>query len=431
MHRHVTPHSLADWLIHLESLSPREIVLGLDRVREVRKRLKIAPPARVISVAGTNGKGSTVAILETILLHNGMRVGCYTSPHLCRFNERIRVAGREVSDDELIAAFVRVELARAEVPLTYFEFGTLAALVLFEQLAAETVVLEVGMGGRLDAVNAVEPDGSIITNISLDHCDWLGTNVEDISREKAGIMRADKPVIFVSPEVPAAITGTAAELGADLRCLGRDFGFRLDAGRGVWSFHGRNVQLEDLPIPAEAATIQVQNSTGALALLEALNLLQDLDRDATGDALATLRVPGRQQRVEAGRSWLLDVAHNAESARVLGESLADISSGSGVVAIIGAMANKDLGSLVRPLCQYVDRWIAVTATGARAARADSVAAGIAQICGRPCLECDDIGEAMKIARRRASADELILVTGSFYVVGPALDELYSRREGGA
>lgn len=424
-------NSLDDWLAWLETLSPREIVLGLERVQQVLERLALRRPQRVIHVAGTNGKGSSVAILEAILLRSGDRVGCYTSPHLRFYNERIRIAGEAVGDEELIAAFERVESVRGELPLTYFEFSTLAAMILFAAGDAETVVLEVGMGGRLDAVNAIEPDASIITNVSLDHCDWLGADEESIATEKAGIMRAGKAVIFVSERLPDAITASAAALGADLRVLGRDFEFRLDHERSTWDWRGRNEALEALPRPLRAAGIQVQNAAGVLALLEALGLLPALEKSLLDNAIRELEVPGRLQTVEAGRDWLLDVAHNADSARVLAESLANVAAGRKIVAIVGAMSDKNVAALVGPISPWVEQWIAVRAEGPRAAGAADLGAEIARVCNKPCLISNDLASAMTVADKRAGSQGLVLVTGSFYVVGPALDELYSRRDGGA
>ena len=423
--------SLDDWLRWLETLSPREIVLGLARVRQVLERLHLGRPRRVIHVAGTNGKGSSVAILEAILLQSGHSAGCYTSPHLRRYNERIRVRGQDVGDAELVAAFLRVEEARQQVPLTYFEFGTLAAMVIFDRQDLQTVILEVGMGGRLDAVNAIEPDAAIITNISLDHCDWLGDDIESIAAEKAGIMRPGQPVIYGDSQVPAAITNRAANIDADLRVMGRDFGFQTVAGAATWSWHGRDTRYGDLPMPRHAPAIQVQNAAGVLALLETLDVLAELPRHAVDEAMADLQVPGRSQIVQAGRTWLLDVAHNADSARVLARWLPGVTAGRKIVAIIGAMANKDHAALVEPLTPFIAQWIAVTAAASRAAEAAALGARIASVCDKPCLVCERLEDALEIADRRAAADDPVLITGSFYVVGPALDELYSRRREGA
>ena len=237
---------LPDWLRRLETLSPNEIDLGLERVAEVLGRMRLAPPARVIIVGGTNGKGSSVEMLRALLAGSGV-IGTYTSPHVMRYNERISVDGCPAVDAAIVAAFERVEAARGEVPLTYFEFGTLAALAVFDAAGVTTAILEVGLGGRLDAVNVVEPDASLITNVSLDHCEWLGDDVESIGYEKAGIMRAGKPVVFASTEMPASVAAHAEKVGAQLVCAGRDYTWTQDAG-GRWSWHGRRVELSGLSL---------------------------------------------------------------------------------------------------------------------------------------------------------------------------------------
>jgi dihydrofolate synthase/folylpolyglutamate synthase len=237
--------TLDDWLPWLETLSPREINLGLERVVKVLDVLDLPRAQRVITVAGTNGKGSSVAMLEALFANAGYKTACFTSPHVLRYNERIRIDGHVASDTEIIAAFERVQSARRDVPLTYFEFGTLAALIVFAEAGADTLILEVGMGGRLDAVNAVEPDACLITNIALDHTTWLGHDTESIAAEKAGIMRAGKPVVFGAQNLSDAITEHAEKIGADLRLASEDFGFETnDKNAAVWSWHGRKVKLQ-------------------------------------------------------------------------------------------------------------------------------------------------------------------------------------------
>jgi dihydrofolate synthase/folylpolyglutamate synthase len=412
--------SLPDWLAWLETLSPHEIDLGLERVLEVLGRLELRKPARVFHVAGTNGKGSCAAMLEGMLLNGGRRVGCYTSPHLLRYNERIRVNGVPVDDGDIIAALEAVESVRHGLPLTYFEFGTLAALSVFERSGADTLVLEIGMGGRLDAVNAVEPDAGIITNVARDHCEWLGSDVETISVEKAGIMRTGKPVIFGSDIVPAAITATAAEVGADLRILGRDFSFAQDANAGLWTWRGRNVVLDGLTMPSLTGRFQLQNASAVLALLEVSAQRDLLSPQAVSRALQGLFLAGRFQWLGDGRRWLLDVAHNPHAAAGLADSLAALERRP-VTAIIGVLADKDLAGIVTPLVPHVDRWIAVTARNSRALDARVLAQSIAHLSAKPCLIMDELAEAMDHADRTADGDALILVTGSFYTVGPALE----------
>ncbi len=415
---------LANWLAWLETLSPTEIDLGLDRVLEVLDRLQVARPGRVIHVAGTNGKGSSVAMLEALFLELTNRVGSYTSPHIHRYNERIRIDGEAASDAEIITAFERVEAARQSAPLTYFEYGTLAAMLIFESSQVETAILEVGMGGRLDAVNAIEPSAGIITNVSLDHCDWLGEDIESIAAEKAGILRSDKSFVFGATDVPDSILASAEKLGTDLLRPGRDFEYTQDAEHSTtWSWSGRRHELTGLEMPALDGTIQLQNAAAVLALVEALQLDECLDRQLINRAFGRLELAGRCQTIRTDRRWLLDVAHNAEAASVLGDHLADLHTSAGTVAIIGMLQDKDLAGIVSPLLERVDSWIAVTANAVRALPGRDLAAGIAQISDKPCLVADSLADAMDHARDQTTAKDLILVTGSFYVVGPALEWL--------
>jgi len=416
--------ALTDWLAWLETLSPVEIELGLDRVLQVLGRLHLSSPGRVIHVAGTNGKGSSVAMLEALFMRVGERVGTYTSPHVHVYNERIRINATPISDGEIISAFERVEAARQDVSLTYFEFGTLAALVAFEASKADTVILEVGMGGRLDAVNAVEPDGGIITNVSLDHCDWLGEDIDSIAAEKAGILRSEKPFIFGALHVPEPIVTSAEKLGADLRRLGRDFDYEPGSGSSDnWAWSGRRSNLNSLRVPALAGMFQLQNAAAVLALVEALGLDELLDRRLINEAFGQLELAGRCQFVQTDRKWLLDVAHNPEAASVLSDFLADTSSGGRTIAVIGILQDKDLGGIVSPLLDVVDAWVAVRAEGARSIAACEVAARIANLSDKPCLVAKSLPDAMQYAGDQTSTDDLILVTGSFYVVGPALQWL--------
>jgi dihydrofolate synthase/folylpolyglutamate synthase len=413
--------SLTDWLGWLETLSPTEIELGLDRVEQVLGRLQPSRASRVIHVAGTNGKGSSVAMLEALFINSGERVGAYTSPHLNCYHERIRMNGAPVSDGEIISAFERVEAARENVPLTYFEFGTLAALVTFEANKADTIILEVGMGGRLDAVNAIEPDAGIITNVSLDHCDWLGEDIESIAAEKADIMRRDKPFIFGALDPPNAILTAAEKIGADLSRRGKDFDYAAESDSpGTWAWSGRRSKLGSLSMPALAGKVQLQNASAVLALIEAMGLDELLDRQLINKAFGQLELAGRCQLFQTDKRWLLDVAHNAAAANALSDFLADISPGGRIIAISGMLQDKDLGGIVSPLLEIVDAWVAVRAEGARALAARELAAGIANLCGKPCLVADNLSDAMQYACTQATAKDLILVTGSFYVVGPAL-----------
>jgi dihydrofolate synthase/folylpolyglutamate synthase len=418
--------TLDDWLPWLETLSPREIVLGLERVREVLDCLDLPQPNLVLNIAGTNGKGSTVAMLEAILRSNGAKTGCYTSPHLSHFNERIRIDGESASDGEIINALERVEVARGDVPLTYFEFGTLAALVAFDAAEVDTLILEVGMGGRLDAVNAVEPDACLITNVSLDHCAWLGDDTESIGAEKAGIMRAGKPVVFGAKSVPRAIKAHAEKIGAGLLLAGVDFDVELPDRTSGWSWRGQSHELTDLALPALRGEVQLQNAAAVLSLLEALGLDQLLNRKTIDSAFASLRLPGRFQVLDYDKKWILDVAHNAGSALALSAAIAGIPELAGAgktIAVVGMLADKDVEGIVMLLRDQVDLWVAVTVAGNRAEKAATLARTIANCCNKPCLVAADISSALEYADMHTTHVDAVLVAGSFYLIGPTLQWL--------
>jgi len=412
--------TLDDWLPWLETLSPREIVLGLERVVDVLERLDLSRPSLVINVAGTNGKGSCVAMIEALLRQRGMRPGCYTSPHLVRYNERTRIDGESASDEALIAALQTVEAARGDVPLTYFEFGTLATLVAFDRAAVDAWVLEVGMGGRLDAVNAIEPDASLITNVALDHCAWLGNDVESIAREKAGVMRKGKPVVFGAETVPDAIRDNAAATGARLILAGQDYSFGRNDD-GTWHWQGRELDFPALQPPALAGDVQLANAAAVLAVFEALG--DELPGDAEGisEALAAISLAGRFQVIDD--RWILDVAHNPAASTVLRKQLDQCVLAGKLVAVVGMLGDKDVAGFLAPLADLVDTWIVAGIDAARAAPVQVIGGAIANAVDAPCLLVDVIEQALRIADERASADDLILVAGSFYVVGPALEWL--------
>jgi dihydrofolate synthase/folylpolyglutamate synthase len=411
---------LPDWLRRLETLSPWEIDLGLERVAEVRDRMGLEPPARAILVGGTNGKGSSVAMLSALLSGCGA-IGTYTSPHAVRYNERIVINGEPATDDEIVAAFERVEAARGEVPLTYFEFGTLAALAVFEAANVDIAILEVGLGGRLDAVNIVEPDASLITNVSLDHCDWLGDDVESIGYEKAGIMRAGKPVVFADTSMPATVAGHADKLGARLVCAGRDYTWTPAKG-GRWSWRGQRLELPNLEVPSLRGPMQLQNAAGALALIEAMGLERELVAESVNRALTALRLPGRMQTIEREQEWIFDVAHNPAAAEALAASLRQLGVRA-TVAIVGILDDKIVEGIVGPMAAEVDNWIAVTAASPRAIDAAELARRVANETGKPCLIADSFDMAVESADAIAGAGGRTLVTGSFYTVGPFLERL--------
>lgn len=407
---------LDEWLARLETYSPQEIDLGLERVELLLERLALDLPKTVIHVAGTNGKGSSVALLEALLRSSGKRVACYTSPHLEHYNERMRIDGSDVTDAEIVTAFEQVEAQRHGVPLTYFEFGTLAALLIFARQQVDIAVLEIGLGGRLDAVNAVEPTASLITNVSLDHCDWLGSTVEEIAREKAGVMRSNKPVVFAAPEMPLAIADEAASRQAQLIAASRDYHWSIEDE--TWTWRGQKHELRGLVKPQLAGDIQIQNAAGALALLEAGGFDKLLETGPVNAALCTVTVPGRAQLV-ADR-FVLDVAHNPAAAEALAQTISVVAPAGVSVTILGMLDDKDVAGVVQPLAALTEHWIAVTAESPRAIDAHALASQVADVSGGPCETADSMRQAITRANELAKPDEYVLVTGSFYTVGAAL-----------
>jgi len=416
---------LSDWLERLETLSPQEIDLGLERVEHVLARLALPSPKTVFHVAGTNGKGSSVAMLESLLQTTGARVGCYTSPHVIHYNERIRVDGGMATNEQIVAAFERIEAVREGEALTYFEFGTLAALVVFADAGVDTAILEVGMGGRLDAVNAIEPDAGLITNIALDHCDWLGNDIAAIAVEKAGIMRANKPTVFGARDIPQAIFGRAEAVGARLLAAGRDFDWTVDGDR--WTWQGSTHRLAGLERPALAGVHQISNAAAVLALVEVAGLTGLLHAETVNVSLGRLHLAGRMQEFDAGARWLLDVAHNPAAATALAEALREEEHDGQTVAILAMLDDKDVAGCVSHLRDQVDHWIAVTADSPRAIAADKLARQVANATNSACLVADSLDAAIRRALELAQPADRVLVTGSFYLVGPVLNQLYSRR----
>jgi len=397
---------LSAWLTWLETLSPVEIDLGLERVHDVLGRLTLQRPNHVLLVAGTNGKGSSVAMTEALLRAADLRVGAYTSPHIIDYNERISVNGRFASDREIVAAFETVEAARNGASLTYFEYSTLAALVVFSGAALDVWILEVGMGGRLDATNAIEPTAALITNVALDHCDWLGKDIETIAVEKAGVMRGGIPVVYGAAEVPNAIVAEADRVGAKLLLRDRDY------------------TLEGVPQPGLAGEFQTGNAAAVLELLKASHITAAVEPGLVARALPSVQLTGRGQSIERdGIEWLLDVAHNPAAAEALAGILGSGDRKGSTTAIIGMLDDKDVEGVVAPLDCQVDRWICVAADSHRALPAAELARRVANACNRPCLVADSLDAALESAQRDAEISDRILVTGSFYLVGPVLDLL--------
>ena len=421
--------SLADWLRWQETLHPSAIDLGLDRMRRTLERLQWRQPAcPVITVAGTNGKGSTVALTAQILRAAGYRVGTFTSPHLIRYNERIVIDGREVSDASLVAAFERIDAARGNNTLTFFEFNTLAALLIFETACLDAIVLEVGLGGRLDSVNAVDADVAIVTSIALDHCDWLGSDVESIGREKAGIFRAEKPAIFGSRDMPESIEEAACELGAPLYRLGRDFNWRHDGKR--WFWRGRHSSYSNLPHPALHGELQLDNAAAVLCALESLSSRLLVKREAIEAGLQSVTLPGRFQVVRPSESaaveWILDVAHNPAAAQALAGQLTSRPTSGRTFAVCGILGDKDIESIATTLRNSFDAWIIVGLASARAVPVDGLALRLANTGARIANTAGTVAEGCELAQSMANAGDRVVVFGSFLTVGPALEWLQTR-----
>ena len=419
---------LADWLAWQETLHPNAIDLGLDRLQSTLDRLGWQRPAcPVITVAGTNGKGSCVALAARILSEAGYRVGTFTSPHLLHYNERIVVAGVEVSDQALMAAFERIDAARGEETLTFFEFNAAAALLVFADADLDAVVLEVGMGGRLDAVNVVDADVALVTSIDLDHCDWLGRDRETIGREKAGIFRAGRPAIFGARDMPASIRESAQTIGADLQQLGRDFDWVR--GGAQWTWRGRSTQQRDLPAPALHGEIQYDNASTVLAALEVLDARLPVPRSAIERGLQTVTLPGRFQvvRSPAGVEWILDVAHNPAAARSLAVQLDARETAGRTIAVCGVLADKDIEGIVGALRDSFDRWVIVGLQGARALAPEALTTRVRNLGAHVEAVAADVVAGCRAAEALARAGDRIVVFGSFLTVGPALGWLYTSR----
>ncbi len=412
--------NLAEWLEWQESLHPKSIELGLDRVRQVFQRLHPEPPPfTVITISGTNGKGSSAALLESIFLSAGYRTGSYSSPHLLRYNERIRIRGEEADDGKICAAFQRIDEARGDISLTYFEFGTLAALDLFYRTPLDVVLLEVGLGGRLDAVNIIDSDVALITSIGIDHTDWLGDDRSDIAREKAGIMRANRPAVCSDGDIPMAVYDEANHLGSQLYCLGRDFNYAQNDDHWFWM--GRDGQQQAFPFPALSGQHQLQNASGVLMVVECLSESLPVSDESIQQALKNLHVTGRQQMLASKPGWIFDVAHNAQSAEALAELLKTGKKQTRTHAIVGMLQDKDISATLSPMLPYVSDWHCVDLAVPRAAKARHLHDVLANLSpGVNVTVYEGVTEAMAQLEKRPDKKELVVVFGSFYTVAEAL-----------
>ncbi len=422
--------TLSSWLEWQQGLHHSSIDLGLDRVREVLRRLQFQPPScPVITIAGTKGKGSCAAMLTTIYSAAGYRAGMFTSPHLQRYNERIQINQQEISDESLCVAFERINTARGEISLTYFEFNTLAALLAFSTATLDVWILEVGMGGRLDAVNVMDADVAIVTSIGLDHTEWLGNDLESIGREKAGIFRAHRPALYGAAQMPSSIATTAENMHATLQRANHDFGFTAQDQHWSWWMKDavNDIHLDALPWPGIAGGIQLWNASVTLAALQLLIKRLPVSRTAIDAGLKNVFLHGRFQRVEStktpGVEWILDVAHNPMSAMVLAEHLHDYLHAhrqGKLIAIIGMLSDKDVQGTIMALRDCVAAWIAVTLQGTRALSATQLAEHLRHCEVTVLATAEDINVACEIASQQVVAGDVILVCGSFMTVGPAL-----------
>ena len=424
-------NTLEDWLAHAERLHPKTIELGLTRVRAVAERMNLRFDCPVFTVAGTNGKGSTCAMLESILTHAGYRTGVFTSPHLVRFEERCRIRGENSDAADLIASFERVERDRGEISLSYFEFTTLAILDTLARAALDAVILEVGLGGRLDAVNIVDTDCAIITSIDIDHAELLGDTREKIGLEKAGILRTGRPAVVSDPVPPQSVIDRATEIGADLWLLGRDFNYAGDPQQWAWAGRGR--RYAGLAYPALRGANQLINASGVLAALDALHARLPVTAQAVRNGLALVELPGRFQVVPGQPVLVLDVAHNPHSVAALALNLDAMGFYPTTHAVFGAMADKDLAPMLARMDPIIDRWYFTDLPTPRAA-----AGAALQTAWCACSKREDAtstvfanpAEALAAAAAQARPTDRIVVFGSFYTVGGVLEHGVPRLQAG-
>lgn len=414
--------TLQEWLSWQEQLHPNPIDLGLERAKRVLETLGLAkPPYRMLTVGGTNGKGSSVAFAEAMLRAGGYRVGAYTSPHILRYNERIRVEGEEVSDAELCDSFARIDAARGEMSLTYFEFGTLAAFDILARRGVDVAVLEVGLGGRLDAVNAVDPDAALVVSVGLDHQDWLGSDRESIGYEKAGIYRRGRPAIYGDRDPPASLLQHAGSLGARLQLLGRDFDWR-DGGE-LWTWRGRGAELPDLPKPSLPGRIQYDNAAAVIAILQSLQDLLPLGERAIREGLLKASIPARFQRMPGEVECIFDVAHNPDAARVLAENLGAIPSSGLTYGVMGMFRDKAAEDVAQALAPQLDRWYLGGIEGARGQSAKDLGKRVRKaVPGAATGEYPTVVAAYAAARRDARSGDRLVIFGSFLTVAAVLKD---------
>ena len=422
--------TLADWLAHAERQHPKTIELGLERTRTVAQRLGLAFDCPVITVAGTNGKGSTCAMLESILGHAGYRTAVFTSPHLVHFEERLRLKGEAIDGALLVPHFEAVEVARAEIPLTYFELTTLAILRCMAEAKPDVAILEVGLGGRLDAVNIIDADCAVITSIDLDHMDYLGPDRESIGREKAGILRTGRPAIVSDPMPPQSVIDHAREIGADLWRFGHDF--NVSGDKQQWGWSGRGRRYSGLAYPALRGANQLLNAAGVLAALEALRQTLPITAQAVRTGLAMVELSGRFQILPGQPTLVLDVAHNGHAVAALAENLDAMGFYPTTHAVFGVMADKDLTPILSRIGPLIDRWYFTDLPTSRAASGAAIKAQWAAQNTRKDVASSvhaDPMSALRAAIEAADPADRIVVFGSFFTVGGVLAHGTPRLQG--
>lgn len=426
----VVPETLNAWLDLLESRHRNPIQLGLERVSRVHRAMNLDFQPVVITVGGTNGKGSTCAMLEAILLAAGYRVGCYTSPHLLRYNERVRVGGREMGDAQLAAGFAAVEGARAEVPLTYFEHGTLAAWHCFAAENVDVAILEVGLGGRLDAVNVFDADCAIVTSVAMDHMEFLGDTREKIGAEKAGIFRAGRPAICADPFAPESLVKHAADIGAELYQVTQDFGYSGDRSQWVW-WSRSGTRRGGLAYPALRGVNQLLNASAVLMALETLKARIPVPMQAVRQGFMLVELPGRFQVLPGRPAVVLDVAHNPQAAGVLSENLSNMGFFPETWAVFGMLSDKDVEGVVQLIQDRVDHWVLCSLPGPRGLSAPALAERLKACAVRGDIRlADSVSDALAAADEGAAEGDRILIFGSFLTVAGALEALPAIRNRG-
>ncbi len=409
---------LASWLYYLEHLHAQAIELGLDRIRRVASSLDLLTPAPVVfTVAGTNGKGTTCRTLETVLMAAGYRVGVFSSPHLVRYTERVRIQGEELAESAHTTSFAAIEAGRGDTTLTYFEYGTLSALWLFAEAQLDVVILEVGLGGRLDATNIVDADVAVVTSIALDHTDWLGPDRESIGREKAGVFRAGKPAVVGEPDMPHTIADVAAEKGAQLLQRDRDWSYSVTDDS--WSFRDAHGTVEQLPLPQ----VPLPNAATALAALRASPL--NVDEAIIRRSLHQAMLPGRFQTVAESPRVILDVAHNPHAAGYLAGRLAEVPRNGKVHAVVGMLHDKDIAGTLACLSPQVDYWYCAPLDGPRGATAEQLMVHLegAQAFG-------SVELAWRQALQQATEQDIVLVCGSFHTVAQVMETMETENGSG-